>query len=156
VNIFGGVLSSSALYLAPLQTVAMLPIYALWALPTVGWLLMVGAWARSKPFLWAVGTPLLTVGLIAWFNKMLSFGWDINWMWKYIVGRGLLSLTPGSWFAYSPDDVNRLSQMEHLDMGALLARSWQQLTTPNLWIGVAVGAAMIYAAIRLRRWKDEG
>jgi ABC-2 type transport system permease protein len=156
VNIFGGVLSSSALYLAPLQTVAMLPIYALWALPTVGWLLMVGAWARSKPLLWAVGTPLLAVGLIAWLNKMLSFGWDINWMWKYIVGRGLLSVTPGSWFAYSPDDVNRLSQMEHLDMGALLARSWQQLATPNLWIGVAVGAAMIYAAIRLRRWKDEG
>jgi ABC-2 type transport system permease protein len=156
VNIFGGVLSSSALYLAPLQTVAMLPIYALWALPTVGWLLMVGAWARSKPLLWAVGTPLLAVGLIAWFNKMLSFGWDINWMWKYIVGRGLLSVTPGSWFAYSPDDVNRLSHMEHLDMGALLVRSWQQLTTPNLWIGVAVGAAMIYAAIRLRRWKDEG
>jgi ABC-2 type transport system permease protein len=156
VNIFGGVLSSSALYLAPLQTVAMLPIYALWALPTVGWLLMVGAWARSKPLLWAVGTPLLAVGLIAWFNKMLSFGWDINWMWKYIVGRGLLSITPGSWFAYSPDDVNRLSRMEHLDMGALLVRSWQQLATPNLWIGVAVGAAMIYVAIRLRRWKDEG
>jgi ABC-2 type transport system permease protein len=156
VNIFGGVLSSSALYLAPLQTVAMLPVYALWALPTVGWLLMVGAWARSKPLLWAVGTPLLAVGLIAWFNKILSFGWDINWMWKYIVGRGLLSLTPGSWFAYSPDDVNRLSKMENLDMGALLARSWQQLATPNLWIGVVIGAAMIYAAIRLRRWKDEG
>jgi ABC-2 type transport system permease protein len=156
VNIFGGVLSSSALYLAPLQIVAMLPIYALWALPTVGWLLMVGAWARSKPLLWAVGTPLLTVGLIAWFNKMLSFGWDINWMWKYIVGRGLLSITPGSWFAYSPDDVNRLSKMENLDMGSLLAQSWHQIATPNLWIGVVVGAAMIYAAIRLRRWKDEG
>jgi ABC-2 type transport system permease protein len=156
VNIFGGVLSSSALYLTPLQIVAMLPIYALWALPTVGWLLMVGAWARSKPFLWAVGTPLLTVGLIAWFNKMLSFGWDINWMWKYIVGRGLLSVTPGSWFAYLPDDLKRLNLMEPLDMGSRLAQSWQQLTTPNLWIGVAVGAAMIYAAIRLRRWKDEG
>jgi ABC-2 type transport system permease protein len=156
VNIFGGVLSSSALYLAPLQIVAMLPIYALWALPTVGWLLMVGAWARSKPFLWAVGTPLLTVGLIAWFNKMLSFGWDIDWMWKYIVGRGLLSVTPGSWFAYLPHDLKRTNLMEPLDMGSRLVQSWQQLTTPNLWIGVAVGAAMIYIAIRLRRWKDEG
>lgn len=156
VNIFGGVLASSALYLAPLQIAAMLPIYALWALPTVGWLLMVSAWARSKPLLWAVGAPLLAVGLIAWFNKMLAFGWNIDWLWKYIVGRGLLSITPGSWFAYSRDDINRISQMEHLDMGSLLAQSWQQLTTPNLWIGVVAGAAMIYAAIRLRRWKDEG
>jgi ABC-2 type transport system permease protein len=156
VNIFGGVLSSSALYLAPLQIAASLPVYVLWALPTVGWLLMVGAWARSKPFLWAVGTPLLAVGLIAWFNKMLAFGWNIDWLWKYIVGRGLLSVTPGSWLAYSNEDIEMVSGAKHLEMGNLLAQSWHQLTTPNLWIGVVVGAAMIYAAIRLRRWKDEG
>ncbi len=155
VNIFGGVLSSAALYLAPLQIAAMLPIYALWALPTVGWLLMVGAWARSKPLLWAVGTPLLAVGLIAWFNKMLAFGWDIDWLWKYIVGRGLLSVTPGSWFAYSPEDLEMVGRMKQVAMGPLLAQTWQQVTTPNLWIGALVGAAMIYAAIRLRRWKDE-
>jgi ABC-2 type transport system permease protein len=156
VNIFGGVLSSAALYMAPLQIAAMLPIYALWALPTVGWLLMVGAWARSKPLLWAVGTPLLAVGLIAWFNKMLSFGWDIDWLWKYIVGRGLLSVTPGSWFAYSTEDLEMVGRMKQVAMGPLLAQTWQQVTTPNLWIGAAAGAAMIYAAIRLRRWKDEG
>jgi ABC-2 type transport system permease protein len=156
VNIFGGVLGSAALYIAPLQIAAMLPIYALWALPTVGWLLMVGAWARSKPFLWAVGTPLLAVGLIAWFNKMLSFGWNIEWLWKYIVGRGLLSVTPGSWLAYSPEDLEMVGRMKQVAMGPLLAQTWQQLTTPNLWIGVVAGTAMIYAAIRLRRWKDEG
>jgi ABC-2 type transport system permease protein len=156
VHIFGGVLSSAALYLAPLQIAAMLPIYALWALPTVGWLLMVGAWARSKPLLWAVGTPLLAVGLIAWFNKMLAFGWDIDWLWKYIVGRGLLSITPGSWLAYSNADIEMVSGGKHLEMSTLLAQSWQQLTTPNLWIGVVAGSVMIYAAIRLRRWKDEG
>jgi ABC-2 type transport system permease protein len=156
INIFGGVLSSSTLYLAPLQAVATLPIYALWALPTVGWLLMVGAWARSKPFLWAVGTPLLTVGLIAWFNKMFAFGWNIEWLWKYIVGRGLLSLAPGSWFAYSREDMQFISGMHEVKVASLFTQSWHQLTTPNLWIGVAVGAAMIYAAIRLRRWKDEG
>ncbi len=156
VNIFSGVLSSAALYLAPLQIAAMLPIYALWALPTVGWLLMVGAWARSKPLLWAVGTPLLAVGLIAWFNKMLAFGWDIDWLWKYIVGRGLLSVTPGSWLAYSPEDLEMVGRMKQVALGPLLAQTWQQVTTPNLWIGAVVGAAMIYAAIRLRRWKDEG
>jgi hypothetical protein len=38
----------------------------------------------------------------------------------------------------------------------LASANYASLTTPNLWSGVAVGAAMIYAAIRLRRWKDEG
>jgi ABC-2 type transport system permease protein len=155
VDIFRELISVPALYLSPLQIAAMIPVYALWALPTAGWLLMVGAWARTKPFLWAVGVPLLAGGLVSWFNKMFSFGWNLEWFWRNIIGRGLLSLTPGSWFAYASENIELIRE-NHPDMGELLIYSWQQLTTPNLWIGAAIGAAMIYAAIRLRRWKDEG
>jgi ABC-2 type transport system permease protein len=35
-----------------------LPVYAVWALPTVGWLLLVSAWAKGKPFLWALLVPV--------------------------------------------------------------------------------------------------
>jgi ABC-2 type transport system permease protein len=154
-DIFRELISVPALYLSPLQIAAMIPVYALWALPTVGWLLMVGAWARTKPFLWAVGVPLLAGGLVSWFNKMFAFGWDLEWFWRNIIGRGLLSLTPGSWFAYAPENIELIRE-NHPDMGELLIYSWHQLATPNLWIGVVAGAAMIYAAIRLRRWKDEG
>ena len=156
VNIAGELLGSTSLYMAPLQIAALFPIYVLWALPTVGWLLMVGAWARSKPFLWAVGAPLLAMGLIAWFNKMFSFGWQLEWFWLNIVGRGLLSLTPGSWFVLSGENIAVPGGMQEPQMNSLVTLSWAQLATPNLWIGVTVGAAMIYAAIRLRRWKDEG
>jgi len=156
VNIAGELVGSTSLYMAPLQIAALFPIYVLWALPTVGWLLMVGAWARSKPFLWAVGAPLLAMGLIAWFNKMFSFGWQLEWFWLNIVGRGLLSLAPGSWFVLSGENIAVPGGMQEPQMNSLVTLSWAQLATPNLWIGVAVGAAMIYAAIRLRRWKDEG
>jgi len=156
VNIAGELVGSTSLYMAPLQIAALFPIYVLWALPTVGWLLMVGAWARSKPFLWAVGAPLLAMGLIAWFNKMFSFGWQLEWFWLNIVGRGLLSLTPGSWFVLSGENIAVPGGMQEPQMNSLVTLSWAQLATPNLWIGVTVGAAMIYAAIRLRRWKDEG
>ncbi len=156
VNITGALLSSASLYMAPLYVAALFPIYMLWALPTVGWLLMVGAWARSKAFLWAVGAPLLTMGLIAWFNKIFGFGWKLEWLWQNILGRGLLSLTPGSWFLLNRDNRGLINNLEEPQMNSLVSASWQQLATPNLWIGVAVGAAMIYAAIRLRRWKDEG
>ncbi len=156
VNIAGELVGSTSLYMAPLQIAALFPIYVLWALPTVGWLLMVGAWARSKPFLWAVGAPLLAMGLIAWFNKMFSFGWQLEWFWLNIVGRGLLSLVPGSWFVLSGENIAVPGGMQEPQMNSLVTLSWAQLATPNLWIGVTVGAAMIYAAIRLRRWKDEG
>jgi ABC-2 type transport system permease protein len=36
------------------------------------------------------------------------------------------------------------------------ANTYAALATPAMWIGVAAGAAMIYGAIRMRRWRDEG
>jgi ABC-2 type transport system permease protein len=37
-----------------------------------------------------------------------------------------------------------------------LGTMYSVLATPQLWIGVVAGALMIVAAIRLRRWRDEG
>ena len=34
--------------------------------------------------------------------------------------------------------------------------SWQVLGHADVWIGALIGAAMIYGAIRLRRWREEG
>jgi ABC-2 type transport system permease protein len=156
VNIFSEVLSSSATYLAPLQFVGMLPIYALWALPTVGWLLMVSAWARSKPFLWAVGVPVMAGILATWLTKMLGIGWNIAWFWKHVVGRLLGSVLPGGWLEPAMRSRGDMSANLEPTLGNTLVQSWQVLGNANIWIGVAVGAAMIYAAIRLRRWRDEG
>jgi ABC-2 type transport system permease protein len=156
VNIFSEVLGSSATYLAPLQFIGMLPIYALWALPTVGWLLMVSAWARSKPFLWAVGVPVMAGILATWLTKMLGIGWNIAWFWKHIVGRLLGSVLPGGWLEPTMRSRGDMSASLEPTLGNTLAQSWQALGSANIWIGVVVGAAMIYAAIRLRRWRDEG
>ncbi len=165
VNLFG-IFGSADLYLSPFEVVGMLPIAALWALPTIGWLMMVSAWARTKPFLWAVGVPVFAGVLLTWFNAIFGFGWRIGWFWQHIVGRGLLSAFPGSWFAHHPASgmgetvihvENGMTVHENgAHMGALMTQSWTLLATADLWIGVAIGAAMIYAAIRLRRWRDEG
>jgi ABC-2 type transport system permease protein len=157
VNIFGLVLSSPSTYLAPFQIAATIPVYVLWALPAVGWLMMVSAWANTKPFLWAVGVPVLTGTVLSMFNGMFDLNINVGWFWQHIVGRGLLSVAPGSWF-FLTDVGNGLHATSHdgADFGSALTQTWQVLATPSLWIGVAVGAAMIYAAMRLRRWKDEG
>ncbi|CAN7424428.1 hypothetical protein LJR289_002675 [Pseudoduganella sp. LjRoot289] len=158
VNLIGPVLSSPAFYLAPLRLLGLLPVYALWALPTVGWLLLVSSWARSKVFLWAVGAPLVTGALIAWSNKIFALGVSPGWYMENIVARLLLGVAPGSWFGFSK--VNPASLVregsEHVRAMDLFAASWSTLTHPALWLGVVAGLAMIAGAVWMRRWREEG
>ncbi len=133
-----------------------IPVQALWALPTVGWLLLCSAWARSKPFLWAVGLPLGAGLMVSWFDLMQNLHMPDGWFWKNIVARLLLSVAPGGWL-----DVTRFGGMDidgPRDLANLvnLGHIYGVLLTPQLWIGVVAGAAMIFAAIRLRRWRDDG
>ena len=135
--------------------VASIPVYALWALPTVGWLLLCSAWARSKPFLWAMMVPLFAGIFVTWFDLMQAFNLETVWFWKNVVGRLLLSVVPGSWVDAAQFEEN----FEGLDtLGTLVGMkgTYSTLLTPQLWIGVVAGAAMIFGAIRLRRWRDEG
>ncbi len=149
--------TSADLYLMPLKFLGALPVYALWALPTVGWLLMVSAWARGKPFLWAVGIPVIAGVLVtwaSWITSMFHVNLDFGLFWKHVVGRLLLSVMPGSWnFLLNDPTTINANTLEH---GSPLASSWAVMATPELWIGAAVGIAMIFVAIRLRRFRDEG
>jgi ABC-2 type transport system permease protein len=156
-NLFGLLLTTPGLYLAPLQLVSLLPIYVLWALPTVGWLLMVSSWARGKVFLWAVGTPLLLGALLKWASMITGVNLNAEWYMQNIVMRGLGSLLP-TWLADGRVPHHTLiNEGAHtIDMGNVVLHSYLTLTHVEMWIGAAAGAAMIYAAIRLRRWKDEG
>ena len=133
---------------------AMVPVYAVWALPTVGWLMLCSAAARSKPFLWAIMIPVFAGIFITWFDVMDWFQLQSGWFWKNVVARGLLSVFPGTWVDVM--DMAALTRGEmpgHLD---LLRSSYGVFATPQMWIGAAAGIAMILAAIRLRRWRDEG
>jgi ABC-2 type transport system permease protein len=138
------------------QYLAAIPVYALWALPTVGWLMLCSAWSRSKPFLWAIMIPVFAGIFVAWFEVMGVFGLDTWWFFKNVVLRMLTSVFPLTWMD--------LEYLQHVDMdGPGAARNlmnpigvYRNLASLNLWVGVAAGAAMIFAAIRLRRWRDEG
>ena len=133
---------------------ASVPVYALWALPTAGWLLLCSAWARSKPFLWAIMIPVFSGIFVSWFDLMNVFNLESGWFWKNIVARALLSLVPGSWLGnadlrhMTPDNVDRVAQL------ISPATTWSMLLAPQLWIGAVAGAAMIFAAIQLRRRRE--
>jgi len=153
IHVLAELLASPGLYLGPLGVFGLLPVYFLWALPTVGWLLMVSSWARSKVFLWAVGVPLLLLVLTVWVGKLTQTESDLGWIQMNVIGRALLGTLPGGWYLFEPE----LQQQMHAAKNTnVFANSWSSLALPAVWLGAAAGAALIYAAIRLRSWREEG
>ena len=139
-----------------MNMIASIPIYALWALPTVGWLMLCSSWARSKPFLWAIMIPLFAGIFVSWFDLMQLFNLDSGWFWKNIVVRSLASVFPGGWI-----DAINVGEIHSEGPSVVhevinLRTMYSVLGSLQLWVGAAVGAAMIYASVRLRRWRDEG
>ena len=137
---------------------AWIPMYILWALPTAGWLLLCSAWARSKPFLWAIGVPVLAGILVSWFG--LLDGTMRNgdgWFWENVVLRMLGGVFPGIHVIGMARELGgeRLNGVGNLRELAMAASGYSLLSSPALWIGVIAGIVMIVAAIRLRRWRDD-
>lgn len=168
--LLNGIPDASALLLEshPLRilggALSMLPVYILWALPTVGWLMLCSSWARRLPFLWAVLVPILGCAMVSMMagiaGAISGAEFPHGAMWYTVVFRGLLSIVPMTWNANEqvgaqleniridgPQDFARIFDMSH---------SWAAFGTLELWIGAAVGIAMIVLATRLRRWRDEG
>jgi ABC-2 type transport system permease protein len=113
----------------------LLTVHALWYAPFYGWLLLVSAWARRAAFLWAA-LPLLAIAIVekvafntSYFTAMLRHRLD---------GAAEAVVAPGT-FPIDP--------MTHVTPGHFLSN-------PGLWIGLAITAAFLAAAVRLRR--DQG
>jgi ABC-2 type transport system permease protein len=110
-------------------------------------------WARSKPFLWAVMIPIFAGIFVAWFDIMNLFNLDTAWFWQHIVARALTSVFPGLWLTAT--HMNHFNGPEEIGSLLSLRNTYAVFATPQLWIGAVAGIAMIFAAIKLRRWRDD-
>ena len=115
-----------------------LTVHMLWFAPIYAWLLMVSAWARRSPVLWAV-LPLFAIGIM----ERIALGTSHFGLWlKYRVVGAMAEA-----FATSPQhggDIERLSQLTPARF----------LSAPGLWLGLAFAAACLAAAVRLRRQRQ--
>ena len=111
-------------------------VHALYYAPIFGWLLLVPSWARRAAFLWA-GLPLLAIA----FVEKIAFNTShfATMMGSRISGGPEAAAFP------MPADVPMRS-MTHL-----APRSF--LSVLGLWIGLAIAAAFLAAAVRLRRYQ---
>lgn len=155
-NVFGLLFGAASPLKVAAMLVALVPLHAVWALPTVGWLMLCSAWARSKPFLWAIALPVGAGVLVSWFDVMRTLSLPDGSFWSDVVGRLLLSVIPGSWIRFgSLRDIDIRGPEDFMAL-ASIGNAYQMLLDPAVWIWAAIGAGMIVLAIRLRRWRDEG
>lgn len=156
VFIFKDLLANGKLYLTPLQIAGILPVYILWALPSLCWLMLVSSWARSKVFLWAVGIPLLIVFLIGMLKQLMFQDTEMQWFIDLILGRSIGGLVPGAWIRFEGIPLNAYFPLSKADSGwnRIFMISWHTLTSLQLWLGVLLAACMFYMTVRLRRWRE--
>jgi ABC-2 type transport system permease protein len=114
-----------------------LTAHGLWYAPIYGWLLLVSAWARRAPFLWA-GLALLAVAVA----EKIAFN---TWHFGTMVATRMIGGGGGS-EEFLPGYLS-MDPLMHFNPGAFLM-------SPGLWIGLAVAAAFLAAAVRLRRYRD--
>ncbi|RAP57953.1 ABC-2 transporter permease [Oleiagrimonas sp. MCCC 1A03011] len=149
-------------YAHPFRTlatmVALIPVNLVWALPAVGWLLLCSAWAKSKPFLWALAVPVGAGIIVSWFNAMGLLNVSNGWFWKNIVVRSLFSVFPNGWVeSQEMTHVNMqgFNLSDHFDKFVGVGNAWSQLARADFIIGAVIGAAMIAAAIWFRGRRDD-
>jgi len=132
---------------------AALPIYALWALPSVGWLLLCSVAARSKPFLWAITLPVFAGVLLTWFDWMSSLDMGSVWFWKNVVAHLMGGVFPGTWLGVM--DTATVPSLLSTDYWRVTKAMYSVLAVPQVWVGALAGVLMILLAIWLRRHRDD-
>lgn len=111
-------------------------IHGLWYAPFYGWLLLVSGWARRAAFLWAA-LPLLAIGMV---EKIAFNTSHFGAMLEHRLGGG------GEGAAYTARGMP-MDPLTQIHPG-------QFLISPGLWIGLAIAAAFLAAAVRLRRYRQ--
>jgi len=133
-----------------------LPISAVWALPSIGWLMFCSVWARTKPFLWAVLTPAGIGVMVWWFDLMRSLSLPSTWYWTEVFVRALFSGF-STWMNPTRLEFDgRTDPTGIMEQTFSLASIYANFGRLELWVGAAIGIALLVAATHLRRWRDEG
>lgn len=111
----------------------LLTVHMLWHAPFYSWMMLVSAWARRSPFLWAVLPPLgiMVVEKLAFNTSHFAhlLGHRLAGGPEAVTIGGAMPIHPGT----------------HLTFGRFLI-------APGLWGGLAVAAGFLLAA-RLRRYR---
>ena len=126
---------SSILYPAWLLLYHLITVHTLWYAPIYCWILFVSSWSKRSPIVWVVFPPVAFYAV-----ERLLFG--TSYVTDLIQARLL-----GNTEAASGPGMTAMGVGTHVTPGAFLSN-------PGLWIGLAVAAAFLWGAARLRRYHE--
>jgi ABC-2 type transport system permease protein len=112
---------------------------SLWYAPVIAASMVLSAWIKKGPLLWSVLGPALLVGFeyivfrTAFVASVIRYRSDA--LWKVLAPHN----------GHSGENLRILSDLNWADA----------FTFPNLWLGVLAAAALLWAAARIRRYRDD-
>jgi len=114
---------------------------SLWYAPVVAAALLLSAWVKRSPLLWAT-LPLFLVPIFEYIV------FRTRYIWNFIQYR-----SGGIWHILGTRDGHSVMSEQ---MRMLNDLNWAgAFTSVSLWLGVLAAAAMLYAAARIRRYRDD-
>ena len=120
----------------------------LWYAPIAGYLLLLSSWAKNKVFLWAVLPPIALIVLEKIFQGSTHV---LEFLGQRFVGYiHTMNLDARAFQAHpGAEELPRASEMfDSLHLSNIF-------TSTEMWLGLVAAAAMVFVAIRLRRYRDE-
>jgi len=125
----------------PVTEVYGIGVFTLWHAPMYGWLLLVSAWAKRTPILWAV-LPIVVISVVervtfqtSYFGSLMMY----RFMGAMTAAFNVKATAKGHY-----EIIDRFDQLNPLKF----------LGTPGLWLGLLLAAAFLAAAVRLRRYRE--
>lgn len=131
------------------RSLVSLAVATLWYAPLMCYTMLVSAWARRNVYLWVLLPPIVAV-----LVERIAFGTShLSSVLLYRLGSG--------WQSSLFVSVERLFGGPAFTVGGAGSAPFQgfnaarAFTNVDLWIGLAVAAAFLFAAIRIRRYRDD-
>lgn len=109
-------------------------LHGLWFAPFYGWLLLVSAWSKRAPLVWALLPPIAVGGL-----EYIAFG---TTFFRDLIRNRVFGPPGGDSFM----TVSKNDPVGHVNHAAFL-------TEPGLWTGLLFTALCLFLATRLRRYR---
>jgi ABC-2 type transport system permease protein len=119
----------------------------LWYAPIAAYLLLLSTWAKNKVFLWAVLPPIALSVLEKVFQGSTHV---LEFLGRRFTGYITeMHVNPHAFDAAGEHQLPRVS-----DVYASIHLS-NVFMSAEMWLGVAAAAAMLFVAVRMRRYRDE-